>query len=45
MTFVAKTEKSFPNLEEIAEVAKTRDFCILFMMELTKEQYEDFKIK
>lgn len=45
LTFVAKTERSFPNLEELANIAETRDFCILFMMELTEEQYEDFKIK
>lgn len=45
LTFVAKTERSFPNLEELEEIVETKDFCILFMMELTKEQYEDFKIK
>ncbi len=45
LTFVAKTERSFPNLEELEEIVETKDFCILFMMELTEEQYEDFKIK
>ena len=45
LTFVAKTERSFPNLEELEEIVETKDFCILFMMELTEEQYEDFKRK
>ena len=45
LTFVAKTERSFPNLEELEEIVETKDFCILFMMELTEEQHEDFKIK
>lgn len=27
LTFVAKTERSFPNLEELANIAETRDFA------------------
>ena len=34
LTFVAKTERSFPNLEELEEIVETKDFCILFMLSL-----------